>query len=123
MEAVELTDQTIRNLTPEQMQILVDLGEIAVKKLNLNAKIEQITEVITGQQKTVGFVHSDEPKGLHEDPEIATVVTIKERYKVVNVNRQVAGLLQRAVDLGMAHLAFVQRQAKVYGVPLPNPAS
>lgn len=112
----QLTDEVIAELTDEQMTILQELGELAAKKLKVSTLIEQFTQQVSASQKTMGFQSKAEPTGLHEDPEVLSLVTIKERYKITNINRQIQRTLRRAVDVGLSHLAIVQRQCKIYGV-------
>lgn len=116
MENIQLTDDVIAGLTDEQMTILQELGELAAKKLKVSTLIEQFTQQVSASQKTMGFQSKTEPGGLHEDPEVLALVTIKERFKITNINRQIQRTLRRAVDVGLGHLALVQRQCKVYSV-------
>jgi hypothetical protein len=64
----------------------------------------------------MGFQTKDVPSALHEDPEVVALVTIKERYKLGNVREQVRRALRRAIDLGLGHLALIQRQCQVYQI-------
>jgi hypothetical protein len=116
MEAAQLSDEVISKLSDEQLTVLQDLGELAAKKLKLASLIEQYTQQVTASQKTMGFQTKDDPTGLHEDPEVLSLVTIKERYKITNISEQIRRTLHRAVDVGLGHLAIVQRQCQVYGV-------
>ena len=116
MKAVELTDDVIAKLTDEQMTLLQELGELAAKKLKVSGLMQQFTEEILGSQRTMGFQTKDDPSALHEDPEVVALVTIKERFKLGNISEQVRRTLRRAVDMGLGHLAIIQRQCKVYGI-------
>jgi len=116
MEAVELTDKVIAKLSDEQMTLLQELGELAAKKLKVSGLIQEFTEQVLSSQRTMGFQTKDDPSALHEDPEVIALVTIKERFKIGNITEQVRRTLRRAVDMGLGHLALIQRQCKIYGV-------
>ena len=116
MKARELTDDVIAGLTDEQMTILQELGELAAKKLKVTRAIEEFTERVASSQRTLGFQTKENPAGLHEDPDVVALVTIKERYKLGNVREQIRRTLRRAVDVGLGDLALIQRQCKIYKV-------
>ncbi len=116
MEFAQLSDEVISKLNDEQLTVLQDLGELAAKKLKLASLIEQFTQQVTSSQKTMGFQSKEDPTGLHEDPEVLSLVTIKERYKITNISEQIRRTLRRAVDVGLGHLALIQRQCQIYGV-------
>ncbi|MEW5701616.1 MAG: hypothetical protein AB1792_05245 [Candidatus Zixiibacteriota bacterium] len=116
MAGLELTDEAIAKLTDEQMTVLQDLGELAAKKLKVAQQINEFTERVVASQRTMGFQTKDDPAGLHEDPEVLSLVTIKERFKMGNIREQVRRTLRRAVEVGLGDLAIIQRQCKIYGV-------
>ena len=116
MESAQLSDDVISKLNDEQLTVLQDLGELAAKKLKLASLIEQFTQQVTSSQKTMGFQTKDDPSGLHEDPEVLSLVTIKERYKITNISEQIRRTLRRAVDVGLGNLAIIQRQCQIYDV-------
>jgi hypothetical protein len=123
MEFAQLSDDVISKLTDEQLTVLQDLGELAAKKLKLATLIEQFTQQVTASQKTMGFQTKADPSGLHEDPEVLSLVTIKERYKITNITEQIRRTLRRAVDVGLGNLALIRRQCQVYGVDCKPDAS
>lgn len=116
MEIVQLTDDVIAGLNDEQLTILQELGELAAKKFKVSSAIEQFTEQVAATQKQMGFQTKESPEALHEDPEVLSLVTIKERYKITNINRQIKRTLKRAVAVGLGHIALIQRQCRIYGV-------
>lgn len=116
MAGLELTDEVIAKLSDEQMTILQDLGELAAKKLKVSQEIAGFTERVQASQRTMGFQTKSDPSALHEDPEMLSLVTIKERYKMGNIREQVRRTLRRAVEVGLGNLAIIQRQCKIYGV-------
>jgi len=122
MDSLQLSDEVIAKLTDEQMTVLQDLGELAAKKLKVSRAIEDFTSQIVASQKQMGFQPKASPTGLHEDPEILSLITIKERYKLSNISEQIRRTLRRALDVGLGDLAVVQRQCKIYGIDPNSPA-
>lgn len=116
MESIQLSDEIIAGLTDEQMTILQDLGELAAKKLKVSRAIEQFTAQVIASQKQMGFQPKASPLALHEDPEVLSLITIKERYKLGNVSEQIRRTLHRALEAGLGHLAVIQRQCQIYKV-------
>ncbi|HWO56313.1 MAG TPA: hypothetical protein VNN55_01980 [bacterium] len=122
MENLQLTDEVIAGLTDEQMTILQDLGELAAKKLKVSRAIDDFTAQIVASQKQMGFQPKATPSGLHEDPEVLALITIKERYKLGNISEQIRRTLRRALEAGLGHLAVIQRQCKIYNIDPTIPA-
>ncbi len=112
----QLTDDVIAQLTDEQLTVLQDLGELAAKKLKVASLVERYTQQIGASQNAMGFQIKENPTGLHEDPEILSLITIKERYKITSLREQIRRTLKRAVDVGLGNLALIQRQCQIYGV-------
>jgi hypothetical protein len=98
------------------MTVLQELGELAAKKLKVTRAIEEFTAQIVASQKQMGFQPKATPSGLHEDPEVLSLITIKERYKIGNISEQIRRSLRRAIDVGLGELAVIQRQCKIYNV-------
>lgn len=122
MDTLQLSDEVIAGLTDEQMTVLQDLGELAAKKLKVSRAIDDFTAQITASQKQMGFQPKMTPSGLHEDPEILSLITIKERYKLGNIAEQIRRTLRRAIDVGLGNLAVIQRQCLIYNVDPNVPA-
>jgi len=116
VEAVQLTSEVISKMSDEQLSILQELGELAAKKLKVSTLVSQFTQQIAQSQSTMGFKPKDEPDDLHEDPEVISLVTIKERFKIANIDEQIKRTLKRAVEVGLGNLAIIQRQCRIYGI-------
>ena len=116
MPGAELTDDLIATLTEEQVTVLQELGELASKKFQVSSAIQDFTDQVTGSQRTMGFQTKSNPEALHEDPEIVTLVTIRERHKLGGISVRIKRMLRRAVDMGLGHLALIQRQCRAYGI-------
>ena len=122
MEPVQLTEDVISKLNDEQLSILQELGELAAKKLKVSTLVEQFAQQVTQSQSTMGFKTKEDPAELHEDPEVISLVTIKERHKISNIDQQIQRTLRRAVDVGLGNLAIIRRQCRIYGVKCDQPA-
>lgn len=118
MPGKKLTDQLIYELTDEQRLALQELAEIAAKELILAEEITELTENVRKSHEELGFRSSDSPRSLFEDPEIEVLISSKARFKIENVREQIKRALKKAIDAGLGDLEIVQRQAKIYGVPL-----
>ena len=119
MAGIPLTDDEIARLTEEQLANLEELGIVAAKKLRLTRAIEEFNQAAVTSQKQMGFTKRDNPRALHEDPEIQQLLTIKVRYKMGNLKEQVKRILGRSVELGLGKYAIIQRQCRNYGIPCP----
>lgn len=114
----KLTDRLIYDMTDEQRLVLQELAEIAAKELILAEEITELTENVRKSHQELGFKSSESPKSLFEDPEIEILISSKARFKIENVREQIKRALKKAIDTGLGDLDIIQRQAKIYGVPL-----
>jgi len=119
MAGLPLSDDEIVKLTDGQLANLEELGVVAAKKLKLESMIEQFNRQAVSSQKQMGFTQKEDPRGLHEDPEVQQLLTIKARYKVGNLNEQIRRILRRSVELGLHKFAIIQRQCRIYGLEFP----
>jgi len=116
MAGLPLSDDEIAKLDDEQLATLEELGIVAAKKLKLTGAIEEFSQMALASQKHMGFSAKENPQGLHEDPEIQQLLSIKARYKLGNLNEQIRRILRRCVELGLDKYAIIQRQCEFYGV-------
>ena len=117
MAGLPLSDDEIAKLNDEQLATLEELGGVAAKKLKLTSAIEEFNQMALASQKHMGFFVKENPSGLHEDPEIQQLLSIKARYKLGNLNEQIRRILRRCVELELGKYALVQRQCEIYSVP------
>jgi hypothetical protein len=120
MAGLPLSDDEIARLNDSQLANLEELGLVATKKLKLESMIEEYNRQAVSSQKQMGFINKEDPRGLHEDPEVQQLLTIKARYKVGNLNEQIKRILRRSVELGLDKFAIIQRQCRIYGIELPS---
>lgn len=113
----ELTPEVIRNLSKDQIELLVEIGELAKTEKDLTEKIETTRK----QSEYVGLNTADRStKAIYEDSnfdELLSIRAIKEREAV---REKIAGLMKSLIEAGLGDLAFLRRQASNYGVELKN---
>lgn len=113
----ELTPEVIRNLSNEQIELLVEIGELAKTEKDLTEKIETIRK----QSEYVGLNTSDRAtKAIYEDSNFDELLSIKAIREREAVREKIAGLMKLLIEAGLGDLAFVRRQASNYGVELKN---
>ena len=120
MAGGKLTERLIFNMTDQQRLVLQELAEIAAKELILAEEITELTENVRKSHQELGFKSSESPKSLFEDPEIEILISSKARFKIENVREQIKRALKKAIEVGLGDLEIVQRQVKIYGVPLAD---
>ncbi len=111
----ELTPDIIKKLTDEQIELLVELGDLAKKEADLTEKIEEIRKL----EEKVGLGReSRQNRALHEDKEYDDLLSIKSVREREMVRDKISELLNNLVKIGLGDLGLVQRQAVNYGVNL-----
>ena len=111
----ELTPEVIKNLLPEQLELLAELGDLARTELELTAKIDATRKTAekVGLNRDKG-----ETKALHEDKdydELLSIRSIKEREVIRD---RISGMLKSLVEVGLGELSLVKRQAANYNIDL-----
>ena len=112
---IELTPELIKKLTPEQLELLAELGDLAKSELELTAKIDATRKAA----EKVGLNRDKRTtKALHEDKdydELLSIRAIKEREVIRD---RIAGMLKSLVEVGLGDLSLVKRQAANYNIDL-----
>jgi len=117
-DGLPLTNEEISQLSDEQRAILGELGLYAAQELNLSKLITETAEQVKRSMTEAGFTRSEQPRTLHEDPEVEVLISVKPRHKIANVQSQIRRTLARAVELGLGKYRLIRRQCANYGVPL-----
>ena len=111
----ELTPELIKNLTPEQLELLAELGELAKSELELTSKIDATRKAA----EKVGINRDKrETKALHEDKdydELLSIRAIKEREVIRD---RISGMLNSLIEVGLGELSLVKRQAANYNIDI-----
>ncbi len=116
----ELTDEVIKNLTPEQKQNLSKLYGLLMKEKEIDGKIEKIFQK--------GFLYQPYKDGLAisvcEDWDDFTVMNAfkspEEQHPLyrekVEVRKQIRETLKESLRIGLGHLRLIQKGCKEYKV-------
>lgn len=111
----ELTPDLIKSLTPEQMELLVELGDLARAEAELALKIEAVRR----QEEKVGLApDSGKSRAIHEDSEFVELLSLRAIKERAVIRDKIAGIIRSLVDAGLGDLGIVKRQAANYGVKL-----
>ncbi len=111
----KLTPEIIKNLTEEQVELLVELGDLAKKEWELTEKIEDLRK----QAKKVGLDSGNrETKAIHEDNEFDELLSLRLVREREVIRDKIAGLMKSISEAGLEDLGLILRQASNYGVDL-----
>ena len=111
----ELTPEVIRNLSNDQIELLVEIGELAKVEKDLTEKIETIRK----QSENVGLnIGGRATRAIYEDSNFDELLSIKAIKEREAVREKIAGLMRSLIEAGLGDLAFLRRQAANYGVDL-----
>jgi hypothetical protein len=111
----ELTPDVIMKLTSDQIELLVELGDLAQKEAELTEKIDDIRR----QEEKVGLGrNSNAAKVIHEDSEFVNLLTLRSVREKSDIHDKIKGLLRTLANAGLGDLAIVVRQAANYGVEI-----
>lgn len=111
----KLTPEIIKNLTDEQVELLVELGDLAKKEWELTEKIEDLRK----QAQKVGLdTGNRKTRAIHEDNEFDELLSLRLIREREMIRNKVAGLMKSISDAGLEDLGILQRQAPNYDVDL-----
>ncbi|OGC95078.1 MAG: hypothetical protein A2W25_04765 [candidate division Zixibacteria bacterium RBG_16_53_22] len=111
----ELTPDVIKSLTPDQAELLVELGELAKKEEELTRAIEAIRR----QEEKVGLKSDSRlMKAIYEDSEFDELLSLRAVRERFAVQDKIGGILRSLAAAGLGDLTIVRRQAPHYGVKL-----
>jgi hypothetical protein len=111
----ELTLDVIKSLTPDQAELLAELGELAKKEEELTRQIE----LIRRQEERVGLKSENRrTRAIFEDSEFDELLSLRAVRERFAVQDKIAGILGALASAGLGDLAVVQRQAANYGVKI-----
>jgi hypothetical protein len=110
----ELTPELIKNLNPEQMELIVELGEMAKAEANLTEQIESIRKL---EEKVVGLGKDHrQNKAVYEDSEYDELLSAKSVREREIVREKIKSLMLNLIRNGLGELSLIQRQAANYGI-------
>ncbi len=112
---MELTPEIIKKLTPDQMELLIELGDLAKKEEALSMEIDTIRR----QEEKVGLSRNNHTiKTLHEDSEFVNLLSLRAIREREIIRDKISGLIRSLVSAGLGDLGIVQRQAANYNVKI-----
>jgi hypothetical protein len=111
----ELTPDVIKNLSPDQLELLIELGELARKEAELNEQIDAIRR----QTEKVGLAPNNyATRAIHEDPSFVDLLSVRAVGDRGIIREKIGGILRSLANAGLNDLGIVMRQAANYGVKL-----
>lgn len=105
-------EEFIKIATPEQMQILFDLSELAEKENELAKKINNIYSTA---KNWPGIYSDGEGITLCENEDDAHIISLGHKIELRDVREKIAILLKKAVkQFNMGDVGLIQRQYHNY---------
>lgn len=112
---IELTPEVIKTLSFDQIELLIELGDLAHKEAELTAQIETIRR----QEEKVGLGRNNRTThAVHEDSEFVDLLAVRAIRERSDIREKIAGLLRSLINAGLGDLGVVQRQAPNYGIKI-----
>lgn len=109
----DLTPEIIRSLSDEQVELLVELGDVARKEWELTEKIEDMRK----QAQKVGLDGGNrETRAIHEDNEFDELISLRAIREREVIREKIAGLMRAMKEAGLGDLGLINRQAANYGI-------
>jgi hypothetical protein len=111
----ELTPEIIKTLSPDQVELLIELGDLARKEEELTDQIETIRR----QEEKVGLGRNhSRNKAIHEDEEFVTLLTLRAARERAMIRDKITALLRSLIGASLGDLGIVARQAVNYGIQI-----
>jgi hypothetical protein len=108
---VDLSEKLMMSLSDKQKQILFNLSDLHDKAEGLVKKINACKPTPSG---ILGF--SDGAVTVCETEDDWKIITLKERQELKEVQKEMAALLDKALDLGMGGLGIIQKNCAAFKV-------
>jgi hypothetical protein len=109
----ELTPDIIKTLTPDQIELLIELGDLARKEEDLTSQIDNIRR----QEEKVGLARNNHlNRAVHEDTTFVDLLSLRFVRERGIIRDKIAALLRSLVHIGLGDLGIVARQAANYGI-------
>jgi hypothetical protein len=111
----ELTPDVIAKLSPDQIELLIELGDLARKEAELNEQIDSIRR----QTEKVGLAPNNRAtRAIHEDPAFVDLLSVRAIGERSIIRGKIGGILRSLASSGLSDLGIVARQAVNYGIKL-----
>lgn len=110
-----LTPDIIKSLNNDQVELLLELGDLAKSEFELTRKIDDLRK----QAEKVGWDESArETKAIHEDSEFDDLISLRLIREREIIREKIAALMRTVAEAGLGDLGLIIRQAPNYGVKL-----
>ena len=111
----ELTPEVIKTLTADQIELLIELGDLARKEEELRDQIDTIRR----QEEKVGLVRNiRNSKTVHDDISFVDLLSVRAVREQAIIREKISGILRSLANAGLDDLGIVARQAANYGVAI-----
>lgn len=111
----DLTPEIIKSLSNDQVELLLELGDLAKSEWELTGKIDEMRK----QAEKVGWKEgTGETKAIHEDNEFDELISLRLVREREIIRGKIATLMKAVSEAGMGDLGLIVRQAPNYGVDL-----
>lgn len=109
----KLTPDIIKKLNNDQVELLLELGDLAKSEWELTGKIDQMRK----QAEKVGWNGGkSETKAIHEDNEFDELISLRFVREREMIRDKISALMKTIADAGLGDLGLINRQARNYGV-------
>jgi hypothetical protein len=114
---MELSPEVIKSLTKEQLELLIELSELAGKEAGLTEQIDSNRR----QAEKAGLNRDKEAaNSLMEDHEYDNLLSVRLIYEREQVKTQIRSVLNSIKNAGLGELDIIQRQAANYGLDIDS---
>lgn len=111
----KLTPDIIKNLSKDQVELLLELGDLAKSEWELTGKIDDMRK----QADKVGWKGREaETKAIHEDSEFDELISLRLVREREIIRDKISALMNSIADAGLGDLGLIARQAPNYGIDL-----
>jgi hypothetical protein len=111
----ELTPDIIKTLSPDQIELLIELGDLARKEEDLTGEIDAIRR----QEEKVGLARNNHlNRAVHEDSSFVDLLSVKLVRERSIIRDKIAGIIRELIHVGLGDLGIVARQAANYGIKI-----
>jgi hypothetical protein len=109
----KLTPEIIKNLSSDQVELLLQLGDLARSEWELTGKIDEMRK----QADKVGWKGREtDTKAIHEDSEFDELISLRLVREREIIRDKISALMKSIAEAGLGDLGLIARQAPNYGI-------
>jgi len=111
----DLTPEIIKSLNNDQVELLLELGDLAKSEWELTVKIDEMRK----QGDKVGWkIGSGDTRAIHEDDEFDALISLRFIREREMIRDKIAALIKAVAQAGLGDLGLIKRQGSHYGIDL-----